>query len=103
MARLFLRELVLSLAFREGLAATLTDGKSSRVLAAFAASLAEWPIGHSDNEKFCSSPNHPEGCIMSESLLSQQRNSTTSKLNTIVGRQTLSRALDLAEGGGCDW
>jgi hypothetical protein len=80
----FLNRFIGPSVFREGLAPTLMDGKSSRVLAAFAASLAEWPIGHSNNEKFCSSPNHPEGCKMLEWLLSQQRNSTTSKLNTIV-------------------
>ena len=42
---------------------------------------------HSDNEKFCSNPNYPQGCRMSESLLYVLRNSSTSNLNTKIRRE----------------
>jgi hypothetical protein len=40
---------------------------------------------HSDNEKFRNDLNHPEGCKMSERLLCELSNFSTSKLNTRVG------------------
>ncbi len=39
---------------------------------------------HSDNGKFRSDLNHPEGCKMSERLLCELSNFSTSKLNTRV-------------------
>lgn len=44
--------------------------------------LANPPCRYSDSAKICISLNHPQGCKMSEWVLSAQRNSTTSKLNT---------------------